>query len=112
MEAIVNNEELPEPYMKSGSLDEVELSYKSIGLHLLFLYRLGRKTETYYWERLRKEMSDEANDFLRSEIKAYKKNANAVAENYLTITNIKYVTIVIIKGCLFISNWNASNCYF
>ena len=73
MEAIVNNEELPEPYMKSGSLDEVELSYKSIGLHLLFLYRLGRKTETYYWERLRKEMSDEANDFLRSEIKAYKK---------------------------------------
>lgn len=73
MEAIINNDELPEPIIKKGSLDEIELSYKAIGLYLLFLYRLGRKTEAIYWERLRKEISDEANDHLKSAINTYKK---------------------------------------
>lgn len=73
MTAIVNNDELPEPIDKRGSLDEIELTYKSIGLYLLFLYRLGRKTEATYWERIRKEVSDEANDHLRRAVKKYKK---------------------------------------
>lgn len=73
MEAIVNNEDLPEPPVKRGSLEEVELTYKAIGLHLLFLYKLGRKTEATYWERLRQEISDEANDFLKKAIDTYKK---------------------------------------
>ncbi|MDV2888203.1 RNA helicase, partial [Alkalihalophilus pseudofirmus] len=44
MYAIIQAEELPEPPVKEGSLEELELSYKAIGLHLLFLYRLGERT--------------------------------------------------------------------
>lgn len=73
MTAIVNNDKLPEPIDKRGSLDEIELTYKSIGLYLLFLYRLGRKTEAVYWEKIRKEVSDEANDHLKRAVKKYKK---------------------------------------
>jgi len=51
----------------------VELTYKAIGLHLLFLYRLGRKTEALYWERLRREISEEANDYLKKAVKSYKR---------------------------------------
>lgn len=51
----------------------MELTYKAIGLHLLFLYRLGRKTEALYWERLRREISEEANDYLKKAVKSYKR---------------------------------------
>ncbi|MCM3573940.1 RNA helicase [Mesobacillus subterraneus] len=73
IKAIVAGEELPEPPVKTASLEELELSYKAIGLHLLFLYKLGRKTEAVYWERVRTELSDDVHEFLKSEVKNYKK---------------------------------------
>lgn len=71
--AVVNGKELPEPTLKRGTLEELELSYKAIGLHLLFLYRLGRRTEAMYWERLRGELSDRVHDYLRYDSKNLKK---------------------------------------
>lgn len=71
--AIVADAELPEPPVKTASLEELELSYKAIGLHLLFLYKLGRKTEAVYWERVRTGLSDDVHEFLKSEVKNYKK---------------------------------------
>jgi ATP-dependent RNA helicase SUPV3L1/SUV3 len=73
IKAIVAGLELPEPPVKTSSLEELELSYKAIGLHLLFLYKLGRKTEAVYWERVRTELSDDVHEFLKSEVKNYKK---------------------------------------
>ena len=73
IKAIVSGAELPEPPVKTASLEELELSYKAIGLHLLFLYKLGRKTEAVYWERVRTELSDDVHEFLKSEVKNYKK---------------------------------------
>jgi ATP-dependent RNA helicase SUPV3L1/SUV3 len=73
IKAIVADEELPEPPVKTASLEELELSYKAIGLHLLFLYKLGRKTEAVYWERVRTGLSDDVHEFLKSEVKNYKK---------------------------------------
>lgn len=73
MEAIVENKDLPEPKIKNDSLEELELSYKSIGLHLLFLYKLERRTEAYYWEKLRGELSDQINDHLKTGIKGKKR---------------------------------------
>ncbi|TYS70349.1 RNA helicase [Sutcliffiella horikoshii] len=69
MEAIVTREELPEPFMNKDSLENVELSYKSIGLHLLFLYRLDRRTEATYWERIRESFSDEVHERLQTDVK-------------------------------------------
>ncbi|WP_042460564.1 DEAD/DEAH box helicase [Neobacillus dielmonensis] len=73
MYAIVQGRELPEPIVKEGSLEELELSYKAIGLHLLFLYRLGERTEAMYWERLRLEISDKVQERLRTDIKKFVK---------------------------------------
>lgn len=73
IKAIVKDEELPEPIVKTATLEELELSYKAIGLHLLFLYKLGRKTEAVYWERVRTGLSDDVHEFLKSEVKNYKK---------------------------------------
>ena len=73
MLAIINNHELQEPTIERGSLDALELSYKAIGLHLLFLYRLERRTEAYLWERLRDEISDEIHGLLKQAIKDYTK---------------------------------------
>ncbi len=69
MEAIVTREELPEPFMNKDSLENVELSYKSIGLHLLFLYRLDRRTEAAYWEKVRESFSDEVHERLQTDVK-------------------------------------------
>ncbi|GAE24946.1 hypothetical protein JCM9140_912 [Halalkalibacter wakoensis JCM 9140] len=69
MIAIVRGEDLPEPQIVRGSLEELELSYKSIGLHLLFLYRLERRTEALYWERIREEISDGVHDFLKNDVR-------------------------------------------
>jgi ATP-dependent RNA helicase SUPV3L1/SUV3 len=69
MYAIVNNEELPEPDIKNKNLEQKEISYKAVGLHLLLLYRLGRQTEAYYWERTREEIADGVHESLRTEVK-------------------------------------------
>ena len=68
MYAIVNGDELPEPRIKNQNLEQKEVSYKSVGLHLLFLYRLGRQTEAYYWERIRSEIADGVHESLRTEV--------------------------------------------
>ena len=73
MYAVIHNEELPEPLVKEESLEELELSYKAIGLHLLFLYRLGERTEAIYWERLREEISDKVQERLKTDIKKFMK---------------------------------------
>ncbi|WP_462411776.1 DEAD/DEAH box helicase [Neobacillus sp. Marseille-QA0830] len=73
MYAIVQGRDLPEPVVKEGSLEELELSYKAIGLHLLFLYRLGERTEAMYWERLRLEISDKVQERLRTDIRKFVK---------------------------------------
>lgn len=74
MFAIVEGVELPEPRIRKRSLEDLELTYKAIGLHLLFLYRLGRYTEAIYWERLRAEISDDVHESLKKEVKTLKKN--------------------------------------
>ncbi|MFA9557018.1 helicase-related protein [Evansella sp. AB-rgal1] len=69
MYAIVRRVEFPEPFIQSKNLEDLELSYRSIGLHLLFLYRLDRRTEAIYWERIREEISDGVHEFLQTEVK-------------------------------------------
>ncbi|MGM9928084.1 MAG: DEAD/DEAH box helicase [Bacillus sp. (in: firmicutes)] len=76
MFAIVNNQELQEPIIHRGSLEELELSYKAIGLHLLFLYRLEKRTEAFIWERMRDEISEEIHRLLKKDIKKYTKKCN------------------------------------
>jgi ATP-dependent RNA helicase SUPV3L1/SUV3 len=72
-EAIVLGNELPEPKIKQRTLEDLELSYKAIGLHLLFLYRLNKQTEAIYWERLREEISLLVHEKLKTEVKDMKK---------------------------------------
>lgn len=69
MFAIVSGDELPEPVIKKRNLEEQELSYKAIGLHLLFLYRLDRRLEATYWEKVREELSDAVHESLKTEVK-------------------------------------------
>lgn len=69
MFAIVKGEELPEPVIKKRNLEEQELSYKAIGLHLLFLYRLDKRLEATYWEKVREELSDAVHESLKTEVK-------------------------------------------
>ena len=73
VQAIVEKKELPEPKIKKRTLEDLELSYKAIGLHLLFLYRLNERTEAVYWERLREQISDLVHEKLKTEIKNMKK---------------------------------------
>lgn len=73
MYSIVNGHELPEPNIKKRNLEDVELSYKAIGLHLLFLYRLDKRIEAVYWERIREKLSDSVHEFLKTEVKKMKK---------------------------------------
>ena len=65
--------ELPEPIIKTGNLEEFELSYKAIGLHLLFLYRMDRRTEAVYWERVREKISNGVHEQLKDEVINYQK---------------------------------------
>ncbi|MBU8878395.1 RNA helicase [Bacillus sp. FJAT-29790] len=69
MRAIIEGDELPEPSIKKRNLEELELSYKAIGLHLLFLYRLEQRTEAIYWERVREEISDQVHERLKTDVK-------------------------------------------
>ncbi|WP_160726156.1 DEAD/DEAH box helicase [Bacillus sp. USDA818B3_A] len=73
MYALIHGQELPEPTVRERSLEDLELSYKAIGLHLLFLYRLGKQTEAIYWERLREEVSDSVQDRLKTDIRKFVK---------------------------------------
>lgn len=69
MRAMVRKRPLPNPPIKKDSLEELELSYKAAGLHLLFLYRLGRRTEVAYWEGVRQEISDDIHELLKVGVK-------------------------------------------
>lgn len=73
MLSIIRGNALPEPEIKKGSLEALELTYKAIGLYLLFLYRLGRGTEAIYWERIREEISDGVHEVLKTGVKNMKK---------------------------------------
>ncbi|WP_175989417.1 helicase-related protein [Bacillus sp. Marseille-Q1617] len=73
MYAIVHDEELPEPDINNKNLEQKEISYKAVGLHLLLLYRLGRQTEAYYWERTREEIADGVHESLRTEVRSISK---------------------------------------
>lgn len=81
LEAIVDGEEIPDPIVKESGLEELELSYKSIGLHLLFLYKLGRVTEAHYWERIREEISDKIHEQLKSGIHVARKVCKTCGKN-------------------------------
>jgi ATP-dependent RNA helicase SUPV3L1/SUV3 len=81
MYAINQGNPLPEPPYKERSLEDLELAYKAIGLHLLFLYRLGERTEAAYWERLREEMSDKVQDKLKTDIKKFVKKCKNCGKN-------------------------------
>ena len=73
VESIVAGKELPDPKIKKRTLEDLELSYKAIGLHLLFLYRLNKQTDAIYWERLREEISDAVHEKLKTEVKNMQK---------------------------------------
>ncbi|MEH7178148.1 helicase-related protein [Neobacillus vireti] len=81
MYAIIQGNSLPEPPYKERSLEDLELAYKALGLHLLFLYRLGERTEAVYWERLREEMSDKVQDKLKTDIKKFVKKCKNCGKN-------------------------------
>lgn len=81
LEAIVDGDEVPDPIIKESGLEELELSYKSIGLHLLFLYKLGKVTEAQYWERVREEISDKIHEQLKSGIQVARKVCKICGKN-------------------------------
>ena len=68
-------------FVKERSLEDLELSYKAIGLHLLFLYRLGERTRAIYWERLREEISDKVQERLKTDIKKFVKKCKNCGKN-------------------------------
>ncbi|TYR75108.1 RNA helicase [Rossellomorea vietnamensis] len=68
MDALVSGNDLPEPKLKRKNLEQQEVAYKAVGLHLLFLYRLGRGTEAIYWERLRQDIADGVHKSLNTEV--------------------------------------------
>ena len=80
LNALVEKEELPEPKIEEGSLEKLELSYKAIGLHLLFLYRLDKRTEAIYWERMRENLSDKIHEVLKKDMKEYKKRCTSCSK--------------------------------
>jgi ATP-dependent RNA helicase SUPV3L1/SUV3 len=77
MYSIIQGSELPEPIVKDHSLEELELSYKAVGLQLLFLYRLDKRTEAIYWERLREEISNSVQERLKTDIKKFVKKCKS-----------------------------------
>ncbi|SDN45691.1 helicase-related protein [Bacillus sp. OK048] len=81
MYAIIQGTPLPEPPYKERSLEDLELAYKALGLHLLFLYRLGERTEAIYWERQREEMSDKVQDKLKTDNKKFVKKCKNCGKN-------------------------------
>ncbi|MFD1737569.1 DEAD/DEAH box helicase [Bacillus salitolerans] len=84
MFAIIEGRELPEPIIKNSGLEELELSYKAVGLHLLFLYRLDQRTETLYWERVREEISDDIHETLKSNVTVIKRTCRKCGKSLST----------------------------
>ncbi|MGP7817321.1 helicase-related protein [Niallia sp. 01092] len=84
MEALVENKELPDPLIKESSLEDMELSYKSVGVHLLFLYKLGKRTEAHYWERVRDDISSKIHEHLKAGIPTRKKVCRICGESLPT----------------------------
>ncbi|MEH7223386.1 helicase-related protein [Bacillus sp. JJ1566] len=81
LEAIVDGAPIPDPILKETGLEELELSYKAVGLHLLFLYKLGKQTEAIYWERVREEISDKIHEQLKSGIQPAKRVCKRCGKN-------------------------------
>ncbi|MCC3357349.1 DEAD/DEAH box helicase [Bacillus sp. REN16] len=81
LEAVVDGAPLPDPILKDSGLEELELSYKAVGLHLLFLYKLGKQTEAHYWERVREEISDKIHEQLKSGIQSTKRGCKCCGKN-------------------------------
>lgn len=98
VEAIAESHDLPEPIIKTRNLEELELSYKAIGLHLLFLYRLGKKTEAVYWERIREEISEGVHDQLKDEMLNYQRKCKRCGKSYRMTHVFIYVMLVIIEA--------------
>ncbi|WP_071459783.1 helicase-related protein [Bacillus massilinigeriensis] len=73
MHSIVHEYDIPEPVIRKRTLEDLELSYKKIGLHLLFLYRLDRRTEAVYWERVRMGLSEDVHEHLKNEVQHFRK---------------------------------------
>jgi ATP-dependent RNA helicase SUPV3L1/SUV3 len=71
---------LPEPVIKLDNLEELELSYKALGLHLLFLYRLDKRTETSYWEKIRAEISEEIHEILKTNVQIKQRKCRKCGE--------------------------------
>ncbi len=81
LEAIIEGLALPDPILKESGLEELELSYKAVGLHLLFLYKLGKQTEAHYWERVREEISDKIHEQLKTGIQPAKRVCKRCGKN-------------------------------
>jgi ATP-dependent RNA helicase SUPV3L1/SUV3 len=78
--AIIEGGDLPEPVIKYDHLEELELSYKAVGLHLLFLYRLDLRTETSYWEKIRTEISDKIHEILKTGVQINQRKCRRCGE--------------------------------
>ncbi|WP_416150376.1 helicase-related protein [Salipaludibacillus sp. HK11] len=81
LDAIVKGKEIPDPKINKNNLEKLELSYKALGLHLLFLYRLGKKTDALYWERLRLELSDDVHEQLKTDVRKIMKKCKRCRRN-------------------------------
>ncbi|WP_028400537.1 helicase-related protein [Ectobacillus panaciterrae] len=68
LRAIANHKALPEPVLSGNELHQLELNYKKIGLHLLFLYSLHLRKETFIWEKERQIASGHIQDYLQSNL--------------------------------------------
>ncbi|WP_456279164.1 DEAD/DEAH box helicase [Bacillus sp. AK128] len=79
--SVVEGTELPEPLIKFDNLEELELSYKAVGLHLLFLYRLEMRTETSYWEKIRAEISDKIHEILKTDVQIKQRKCKRCGED-------------------------------
>lgn len=71
--SLIGGTSMPEPAIQKGSLEKLELSYKAVELHLMFLYRQDQITEAYYWERVKKELADDIHQWLDQNMKTLNK---------------------------------------
>ncbi|WP_459500361.1 hypothetical protein [Bacillus sp. C1] len=58
---------------KTNSLHDMELSYKSMGLHVIFLYRSNQRTLAQIWERERTKMAEQIDEYLRKHLIKHRK---------------------------------------
>lgn len=98
LEALVDGKEIPEPLIKEAGLEELELSYKSVGLHLLFLYKLGKNTEAHYWERVREKISDKIHDKLKTGVQIATKSCKSCGKHLSTTFKFNICNDCYFKG--------------